>query len=225
MCGRFSVAPDPDEILQLFPDVEIPELFTQRWNVAPTQEVPAITAKLDGSTMHHKLESLRWGLVPSWAKDLKIGNSLINARAESLESKPAFRTAFEKRRCLILADGFYEWKREGKKKTPIYFQLEDGSLFCFAGLYEFWRPSPKEPWLLSCTIVTTQANDLVAPLHDRMPAIVPRDKYDMWLDPKQHDAATLGKLLQPFPASAMKSREVSPLLNSPANEGRELIAE
>lgn len=219
MCGRFSLAVDPALILKLFPDLTIPDDFVPRYNIAPTQGVLGVHASHDA----HHMARFHWGLIPFWAKDRKIGNSLINARAESLASKPAFRAAYQKRRCLVLADGFYEWRAVAGRKTPLYIHRPGGEPFAFAGLWERWIPPepPDSDPLLSCTIVTTASNALIRPLHDRMPVIVePRD-YERWLDPQARDA---DELLRPLPDDFLELYEVSTVVNSPRNDVPECVA-
>jgi putative SOS response-associated peptidase YedK len=169
------------------------------------------------------LELLKWGLIPSWAKDPKIGNKMINARAETVAEKPAFRAALKKRRCLIPVDGFYEWKREGKTKTPMYIQMKSGEPFALAGLYEFWKPADSDKWIKSCTIITTTPNALMEDIHDRMPVIIKPNAYDHWLDPADAPAEKLLPLLKPYAASPMKAVQVSNMVNSPAIDIPELI--
>jgi putative SOS response-associated peptidase YedK len=216
MCGRFTLTPEPSEILTAFPDLDLPDGVVPRWNVAPTDSVLAVTER----NGERALEKLKWGLVPSWAKDPKIGSSLINARADSLRDKPAFRNAFKKRRCLVLADGFFEWRHEGKKKKPIYFRMKDGSIFAFAGLWEVWKPAEGGDYLLSCTIVTTAPNALVSPIHDRMPAVVAREAYGAWLEGSEEAAEAV---LGPYDAERMVGYEVSSAVNSPRNDSPECI--
>ena len=167
-----------------------------------------------------ELAFFSWGLIPSWAKDRKIASSLINARSETLAEKPAFRTALARRRCLILADGFYEWRKEGQQKLPYYFQLADPRPFAFAGL---WTPSAGPGLPPTCTIITTAPNELLAEIHDRMPAILERADEDRWLDPRVTDPAVLLALLRPLPAERMEAYPVSALVSSPGNEGPELV--
>jgi putative SOS response-associated peptidase YedK len=218
MCGRFTLTLDPDEVQQAFDlSTPPPAELAPRYNIAPSQAVAVIA---NGPS--RKLEFFKWGLIPSWAKDPKIGNRMINARAETLNEKPSFRTALKKRRCLILADGFYEWKKEGKTKTPMYLQLKDGEPFAFAGLWETWK-SPEDEVIKSCTIITTGPNALVKKIHDRMPVILPAKAYDLWLSPDELPAEKALPLLKPFAASQMKAVSVSPLVNNPAFDSRECI--
>jgi putative SOS response-associated peptidase YedK len=188
--------------------------LTPRYNIAPTQDVAVVRLAKDRAS--RELAMLKWGLVPSFADDPKTGNRMINARAETAATKPAFRAAFRERRCLVPADGFFEWRAEGKKKVPHYITLRDGGLFAIAGLWEYWRR--EEQVIQSCTLLTTDANDLVRPLHDRMPVIVPPEFYDHWLDPQVREADGLQSLLRPLPAEQMAMTTVDPVVNSPAND-------
>lgn len=220
MCGRFSLSLTAPAITEAFDLDEVPD-WTPRYNIAPTQPIPTVTSsssQADRPDRHFRF--LRWGLVPSWAKDLTIGAKLINARAETVAEKPSFRSAFKQRRCLILADGFYEWKRVSNKKQPYYFQLADGQPFAFAGLWEHWQG--EDATVESCTILTTAANELLQAIHDRMPVILPPAAYDQWLDPKAQ-LDQLHSLLQPYDAEAMKTHPVSSLVNSPSNDTPECI--
>lgn len=219
MCGRFTLTADPNDLREAFPWLNIPRPVEPRYNIAPSQPV-AVVAN-DGK---NTLDYFVWGLIPSWAKDPAIGSRMINARSETLIEKPSFRNAFRRRRCLILADGFYEWKAsEGKKsKTPMYIQLTDGKPFALAGLWEIWN-APDASRILSCTIITTQPNSFLKDIHDRMPVILPESAYQTWLDPKELNPASLQPLLQPYPAEMMSAYEVSTLVNSPANEVKECI--
>jgi putative SOS response-associated peptidase YedK len=174
MCGRYNLKGNPREIAVIFAVLRMPE-FPQHWNIAPTQQV--LTVRANGPS--REAEFVRWGLVPFWSKDPKAGPPLINARSESVREKPSFREAFKRCRCLIPATGFYEWKRDGKAKQPFNIGMADESPFAFAGLWETWTKGP-EP-VTSCCIVTTDANELMATIHDRMPVIVDRDDYDTWL--------------------------------------------
>jgi putative SOS response-associated peptidase YedK len=196
---------------------DITEDLQPSFNIAPTQNV-AVVLK-DGTT---RLVAMRWGLIPSWATDPAIGSRLINARSETLTKRSAFKEAFKRRRCLILADGFYEWQRQGKEKTPFFVHLKSGRPFGFAGLYEIWTPPLSEP-LVTCTIVTTEPNDLVLSLHNRMPAILPKGAEHLWLDPEAKDQPRLLDLLQPFPADEMAAYRVSSLVNSVKNDSPECV--
>lgn len=205
MCGRFSLGLDPAEIAAALPGYELPADLAPRHNIAPSQPVAVIP-----NTGARKVELFRWGLIPAWAKDPAIGNRLINARAETLSEKPAFRGAFRRRRCLILADGFYEWHAEpGRRaKTPYYIRLTSGGLFAFAGLWETWQPPAGAP-VHSCTLITTTPNALIAPLHDRMPVILPEAVYALWLEPGEVPPARLQPLLAPYPAEALTAYPVN----------------
>ena len=227
MCGRYVSATPPDQVAAYF-GAEAPEaLLEPSYNVAPTNDVYAVLS--DGSTRH--VDAFHWGLIPLWAKDAKIGSKMINARAESLAEKNAYKAAFKKRRCLIPADGFYEWRKVpgGKRKQPYFVHRPDGEPFAFAGLWEVWR-GPKdadgnrtgEP-LRSCTIITTTPNATMAQIHDRMPVILPPSAWDEWLDPDNDDIETLGRLLVPAPAELTDLRPVTTQVNSVRNKGAELI--
>ena len=197
---------------------DVPQL-DPRYNIAPTQDVAAIRAGEEGT---RSFVMLHWGLVPKWAKERAIGNRMINARAESLADKPAFRNALRKRRCVILASGFYEWKKQGGGKAPYYITPADGRPMAFAGLWERWDKG--EGPLDTCTIITTDANALVAPIHDRMPVILPPEAFEAWLDPHGHDAAALSRWLLPAPPESLTARIVSRAVNDARSEGPELIA-
>jgi putative SOS response-associated peptidase YedK len=218
MCGRFTQKAKPRELAERFEVPEVP-LFEPRYNIAPTQAVPVVRATPEG----RELALLRWGLIPSWADDPAVGSRMINARAETVAVKPAYRSAFRKRWCLIPASGFYEWASEpGRKKQPIYFRMKDEAPFAFAGLWEVWSKGP-EP-VESCTLITTTPNELVAPVHDRMPAIVEPQDYGWWLDPRADDPAALAALLGPYPAAEMVAYPVGRLVNDPRHDGPDCIA-
>ena len=217
MCGRFTLAADIKTVAEQFgvtPSLQA----SPRYNVAPTQEVVSI---LRNGSAH--MEWLQWGLIPSWAKDESIGSKMINARAETLAEKPSFKRLLRSKRCLVVADGFYEWKKTQGGKTPMYITLKDGSLFAFAGLWDMWHSSDGRD-LRTCTIITTQPNTLVTTIHDRMPAILSADARDLWLDSSLQDEQALLHLLAPYPAEEMTARAVSRLVNNPRSEGAELIA-
>ena len=217
MCGRFTLATDLNAVAKAFgvtPSLQAPP----RYNVAPTQEVVSI---LRNGSAH--MEWLQWGLIPSWAKDETIGAKMINARAETLAEKPSFKRLLRSKRCLVVADGFYEWKKEQGGKIPMYITLKDGSPFAFAGLWDLWH-SPDGRDIRTCTLVTTQPNTLVASIHDRMPVILSANARDMWLDTALQDEQALLPLLAPYPAEEMTARAVSRLVNNPRSEGAELIA-
>jgi putative SOS response-associated peptidase YedK len=214
MCGRFVRTATAKEIADLFQLTEVPAV-EPRYNVAPSQEVLAVR-----QTPEHRdrqLVALRWGLIPHWADDPKIGYRMINARAETAAEKPAFRSAFRARRCLVAANGFYEWAKRDGGKQPFYIGLKDGAPFAFAGLWEHWE-SPEGKTLETCTILTTDANEVVRPVHDRMPVIIGPKDFDRWLDPDQKDPAKVQGLLRPYPAEAMLAYPVSRLVNDPKHE-------
>lgn len=218
MCGRYSLSASGEKLAEQFQLAEIPEL-APRYNIAPTQEVAVVRQCAEG----RQLALLRWGLIPSWAKDPSIGARMINARAETVAEKPAFRSAFVRRRCLVPADGFYEWKRTAGGKQPFFFQMRDGRPLAFAGLWEQWK-SPDGGQIESYTILTTDANELLRPVHDRMPVILPPDAYDLWLDPDVQKPNVLLALLHPYPEEAMTAYPVSMRVNSPANDDPQCIA-
>lgn len=202
-----------------------PSLLTElpvRYNVAPTQSV-AVVRSSDGK---RQLTKMRWGLVPSWARDTKMAYSTMNARADTLATKPAFRAAFKKRRCLVIADGYYEWILQGKSKQPILYEIDGGRLFAFAGLWEQWfsPANPEGAPLESCTIITTSGNELARQVHDRMPVILDEADYPAWLDPAIQDGERLQSLFDPFPADRMSARRVNSFVNNARNEGPECIA-
>ena len=184
------------------------------------------TVQHNAETNKREFQKLRWGLIPSWAKDPGMGVKLINARAETVAEKPAFRSAFQHRRCLVLADGFYEWKRQNGKKQPFYFRFSDGQPFGFAGLWERWRPLEEKPGgeeIISCTILTTAANELVQPIHERMPVIVAPQDYDLWLNPQMPTPEQLQQLLCPYPDQVMTAYPVSSLVNNSRQNSSECI--
>lgn len=187
------------------------------YNIAPTQDILIINHEGE-----KQLISCNWGFIPSWAKDPSIGHKTINARAETVAEKPMFRSAFKKHRCLVIADGFYEWEKTEKKKVPFYIRLRTGKPFGFGGLYSHWT-SPEGKTVCTCTIITTTANELIVSIHDRMPVIIPKDSEDLWLDPEEQDTEKLLGLLKPYPAELMKMYEVSTKVNIPAFQSHEAI--
>lgn len=221
MCGRFSQRQSAEAIAQAFQVVEVPSL-APRYNIAPTQAVATVvqTPQQEG----RQLKLLHWGLIPSWAKDPKIGSKLINARAETVAEKPAFRSAFRQRRCLVVADGFYEWQQQEdkKQKQPYYVRFKDESPFAFAGLWERWE-DPNGDEIQSCTLLTTQANELMRPIHNRMPVILDPKAYELWLDPEVKKPELLQPLLQPYPPEQMTAYPVSKLVNKPTNDTSDCI--
>lgn len=214
MCGRFTLIAGPEDLREAWPGFVLPDELTPRYNIAPSQPVAVVA-----NNGQNKVEFFRWGLIPSWAKDPRMGQRMINARAETLAQKRSFRAAYRRRRCLVLADGFYEWRKEprSKTKTPMYVRLKSGKLFGLAGLWETWR-SPHEAAILSCTVITTTPNSLLAEIHDRMPVILEPRAYDLWLDPGEQSPDRLGPWLRPYPASEMTAYAVSTMVNNPRND-------
>jgi putative SOS response-associated peptidase YedK len=219
MCGRFTLTVNPAEAQETFSPYNFPQKFAPRFNIAPTQPVLVIP-----NDDQNTADFFVWGLIPMWAKDPSIGNRMINARAETLEEKPAFRSSLKYKRCLILADGFYEWKgSEGKKvKTPFFIHMKDRRPFAFAGLWDSWN-SPDGSLVKSCTIITTEPNELTGIIHNRMPVILHSRDYAKWLNPSPQTPDQLKPLLKPFPADLMDAYPVSPLVNTPANDKPELV--
>jgi putative SOS response-associated peptidase YedK len=199
------------EAFDTYGEVEV----SPRYNISPSQ--PVVTIRQDAREPIRKLSTMRWGLVPSWAKDPSIGYKTINARSETVATTASFREPFKSHRCLIPADGFYEWKREGKTKQPYCFEVNDGELFAFAGLWDRWK-SPQGEVVESCTIITTTPNPLLADIHDRMPVILSPDDYDLWLDPAFRNMASVSEMLKPFDASQMKRYPVSTRVNQVQND-------
>ena len=217
MCGRFTLTSNMDDLQGRFGFEARDLVFRPSYNIAPTQLVLAVTN--DGQ---RRAELMRWGLVPFWAKDIKIGYRMINAVGETAATKPAFRAAFKKRRCLILADGFFEWRKDGKEKIPTYIFLKSQEPFAFAGLWETWK-SPEGETVKSCTILTTKPNEFMEPIHNRMPVILSGETEALWLDPMTEEPDLLQPLIQPAPAELMESRIVSSLVNSPKNNSPECV--
>jgi putative SOS response-associated peptidase YedK len=220
MCGRFTLTVSGEALAEHFNLAETPEVVA-RYNIAPTQPVAAVrSARQSGE---RELTYLHWGLIPAWAQDPAIGSRMINARAETAAEKPAFRAAFKYRRCLVPASGFYEWQKIDGRKQPVFIHLAGGDLFAFASLWEHWQ-SPDGSEVNSCTLLTTGPNELIRPVHDRMPVILRPEEYDLWLDRDVQQVDRLRPLLRPFPAERMAFFPVSPRVNSPANEGPDCIA-
>jgi putative SOS response-associated peptidase YedK len=244
MCGRYATARNPDDLVEEFgiERVAVDGQLAPNYNVAPTDDVYAVVERLDKehrqAPPQRQLRVVRWGLVPSWAKDPKIGSRLINARAETLAEKPAFRKAFATRRCLLPADGYYEWygdgaaagspKKGGQRKQPFFIHQRRGGVVPMAGLYEFWRdpnaPVDADPWLWSCTVITTEATDDLGRIHDRMPMLVEPANWDRWLDPRLADPDLLEALLVPAAPGRLEAYPVSTEVNDVRNNGPELIA-
>ncbi len=216
MCGRFTLRTPTETIVDMFEGLEIPEIQPS-YNIAPTQTISAIR-DTDGGIA---FASLHWGLIPFWADEKKIGNRMINARCETVRDKPAFRSAFKRRRCLILADGFYEWQKTAEGKQPMYIQQKHNQPFCFAGLWELNKKigDPIE----SCTIITTAANELMSTIHDRMPVILPKSKHDIWLDRAFEDYDVLQEMLQPYPDDDLIALPVSTKVNKPSYNAPDCI--
>jgi putative SOS response-associated peptidase YedK len=219
MCGRFTLTIDPAHLQEAFPWAVIPEDLPPRYNIAPSQPVAVIP-----NTGDNTVTLFKWGLIPSWSKDPSIGERMINARAETLAEKPSFRNAFRRRRCLILADGFFEWKQNpgSKNKQPVYIRMKNGLPFAFAGLWEIWS-SPDGAEIRSCTIITTEPNSLLLPIHNRMPVILKPDSYHRWLLPGDTQPTQLNELLIPYPPEEMATYAVSRLVNSPQYDSPEII--
>ncbi|MEG4572558.1 SOS response-associated peptidase [Microcoleus sp. N3A4] len=219
MCGRYTLNTSAKIIAEFFKLSAVPDI-QPRYNIAPTQSVA--TVKVEPEKMQRQFQFMRWGLIPSWAKDMKIGSHTINARSETVAEKPAFRSAIKHRRCLIVADGFYEWLPQGKKKQPYYFQMANSEPFAFAGLWENWE-SPEGENIVSCSIITTAANSTVQPVHDRMPVILSDSDWQQWLDPSVKNAQEVLPLLKPYASEAMKAKAVSAIVNSPIKDSPECI--
>ncbi len=223
MCGRFVSSSSPDKIAEFFNASFETEPLAENFNVAPTNDVYGLVADHLGQ---RRVQAFRWGLVPSWAADVKIGSSLINARAETIAEKPAFRSAVRKHRLLIPMDGFYEWKRTGSAKQPMFIHRTDGQPLAVAGVWAAWR-DPAAPadagWLHSCSVITTAANDTRRPVHDRMPVILPRSAWDAWLDPENHDVEALRSMLRAAPNTLLTMHAVATTVNNVRNKGPELV--
>ena len=225
MCGRYVLTTPGEVLAQIFdtapPPEEILEAIVPRYNISPTQTVP-IVRRAAAPAANRELTLVQWGLVPHWAKDPAIGNSLINARAETAAEKPSFRDAMKRRRCLIPANGFYEWQKLGKGKQPWLLRLKSGETFAFAGLWSQWKNPESGAKLETCAILTTTTNELTARVHDRMPVILPPTTWSRWLDDAP-SGTPFTDLLLSFPAAQMEAFPVSKRVNSPANEGQENI--
>lgn len=214
MCGRFALTASPEQITEQFALATTPQL-APRYNIAPSQPVAAVRQNRD--TKQRELVHFHWGLIPSWAKDPSIGYKMINARSETAAEKPSFRNALKYRRCLVPASGFYEWQKVGKGKQPHYIHLAESEPFAIAGLWEHWQSADGSE-IESVTLLTTTPNEVMRPLHDRMPVILHPDDYSLWLDPLATQADLLQPLLRPFPAEQMTAYPVSTLVNSPSND-------
>lgn len=216
MCGRYTLTLDMETLQENFPFAIEEIAFVPRYNIAPSQQVLTYGAEGPRTAGY-----MRWGLIPFWAKDVNIGYKMINARAESLATSNAFKNPFRKRRCLVLADGFYEWRKDGASKTPMWIAMKSRKPFGFAGLWDEWTDKATGQPVRSCAIITTEPNDLVASIHNRMPVILPTAAHSLWLDPGIGDPSVLQPLLAPYPAGEMEAYPVSPLVNSVKNDRAE----
>lgn len=216
MCGRFSQTQDPGELAPRFQARNFVPDWTPRYNIAPTQNATVVLALAEGRV----LQLMRWGLVPFWAKDETIGARMINARSETVGQKPAFRKLFERQRCLVVADGYYEWRKNGAFKEPFRFTLNSGEPFGMAGLYDRWPLTGLETF----TVITTQANELARPVHERMPVLLDPSQYTAWLDYNYRDTAALERFLVPYPSTRMKCFRVSPRVNNAMHDDPQCIA-
>jgi putative SOS response-associated peptidase YedK len=215
MCGRYRLSRRKQIIEEHFDSVSGEEDWSPRYNVAPTQPVPII--RQHPKEPRRELSLVRWGLIPSWAKDASGAAGMINARSETAAIRPAFRDPLKARRCIIPADGFYEWARTGKTKQPFCFEVNEGDLFAFAGLWERWK-DPSGNWIRTCAILTTTPNAVTSAVHDRMPVILDPDAYDLWLDPGFTDVAAVSEMLKPYDARLMRSYPVSTRINQAVND-------
>ena len=218
MCGRYAFFSPAEAVKRTFALDLVPEL-KPRYNIAPTQSVPALRVAEEGS---RTLVMLHWGLVPRWAKERAIGNRMINARSETLAEKPAYRDAFRRRRCLVLADGWYEWQPAPGGKQPWFVRLRDPRPIAFAGLWERWK-DPAGELLESCTIATIDASESIRKIHDRMPVVLAEESWDRWMDPAYSDTGALSGILKPYDSKALQAWQVSRLVNAPKNEGSKLV--
>jgi putative SOS response-associated peptidase YedK len=214
MCGRFTLIAPGEAVADLFQLPETP-ILAPRFNIAPTQPIAAVRVSSIGGD--RELTHFHWGLIPRWAKDPKIGSRMINARSETAAEKPSFRAAFKYRRCLVPADGFYEWQKLNGGKQPVRIQMDDGGLFAIAGLWEHWISADGSE-IESCTLLTTEPNDFLRPIHNRMPVIISPDDFDLWLDPGAQHPGEVQHLLRAYPAEAMSHYPVSTHVNNPRNE-------
>lgn len=222
MCGRFTLRTPTNVLIEQFELDSSPQLKL-RFNIAPTQDVAVVRKTADDP--QRQLVMLHWGLIPSWAKEVKLGQRMINARGETVAEKPSFRAAFKRRRCLVLADGYYEWQKpaaKGAKKQPYYIHMTDDRPFAFAGLWEYWDKGGEGP-IESCTIITTDSADVTADIHDRMPVILPEESYELWLDPELEDKEPLLPLLTPYAGDDLQADAVSTHVNSVRNDDASCI--
>jgi putative SOS response-associated peptidase YedK len=219
MCGRYTLKSRAEIIAETF-GVQVPPTLPERFNIAPSQLVLAVREK--PGSHERELVALKWGLVPFWADDPEIGNRMANARSETAATKPAFRSSFRARRCLIVADGFYEWQARDGKKQPYYIRLKSGQPFGIAGLWDRWDKQAGEP-IESCTILTTDANDPMMAIHERMPVVIPPESFDTWLNPAEHDVVKLSRLLRPFHPDEMTAYPVSTLVNNAKQDSAKCV--
>jgi len=218
VCGRYRLSRRKQLVEEYFDSAPWDDDWNPRYNIAPTQQIPVV--RQHPKEPVRQISTMRWGLIPSWAKDMSGAARMINARSETAHTLPAFRDPLRFRRCLIPADGFYEWKRDGKTKQPLCFEVDDGQLFAFAGLWDGWK-NPNGNWIRTCSILTTTPNAVTAAVHDRMPVILDRDGYDLWLDPGMRDAGAASELLRPCDAQLMRCYPVSTRINHVANDDEE----
>jgi putative SOS response-associated peptidase YedK len=218
MCGRYRLSRRKQLVEEYFDTASDEPEWTPRYNIAPTQPVPVI--RQNPKEPRRELSLMRWGLIPSWPRNSSVAAQMINARSETAATKPAFRDPLNNRRCLIPADGFYEWQRSGKAKQPYCFEVNGGELFAFAGLWDRWK-DPSGQWVKSCSILTTTPNAVTSSVHDRMPVILDPDGYDLWLDPGMMNVEAASDLLKPYDALKMRSYPVSPRVNHVANDDAE----
>lgn len=217
MCGRFALSASLTDLIKEFGVDQIPVEYGASYNIAPSQPIIVIAKDEEKKAMR-----CRWGFIPHWAKDPSIGYKMINARSETVASKPAFREAFKYNRCLIPSGGFFEWRKERGGKVPIFIHLKSDQLISFAGLYSIWK-SPEGDLLPTCTILTTTSNKILEPIHDRMPVIIPKERREVWLDTAIHDKKVLLPLLSPYPPEEMEAYDVTSRVNSPTNNSPENI--
>jgi putative SOS response-associated peptidase YedK len=217
MCGRYRLSGRKQFIDEHFESVASDEDWVPRYNIAPTQPVPVI--RQNPKEPVRELSLVRWGLIPSWT-NASVGASMINARSETVATKPTFRDALKSRRCLIPADGFYEWRKTGKAKQPYCFEVNEGELFAFAGIWDRWK-DPSGNWIKTCSILTTTPNAVISAVHDRMPVILDPGSYDLWLDPGMRDVAAASELLKPYDSRLMRCYPVSTRINHVANDDEE----
>jgi putative SOS response-associated peptidase YedK len=230
MCGRFVSSNSPEQIAEYFGASFETEHLGENYNVSPTNDILGVVQTGAGPDAHREVQAFHWGLVPFWAKDTKIGSKMINARSETIVEKPAFKKLLESKRVIVPMDGFYEWKvvPGQKAKQPYFIHRRDGEPLAVAGLWATWRDKaagPDAPWLHSCTIITTSANQMMMPVHDRMPVVLPERHWAAWLDPANHDVEALQAMLVPAPEELLTMHPVSTDVNNVRNKGPELIAE